>query len=650
MSIFNRITIVGILAMAYSLHADTITVHNETDQKVYLAIYIVPDGTGKRFGYAYNVPPHDTVKVIRPDRECKRKVVGKCVQYADRNLYLSFKSDDLKEQIGSSALPFVNVGNTRGDEFYIGQEGNSLVGYNAASWAGKRATRKVSETAETVAKKATEVAGKMKSSFNDAADDLKKAFADASAKVKESADKAANVFKEMASSSQDFVANKLYNEGLKGTVWKKGIVGTIVKKGIVPAAGEVLLFSKISAQAFRNWFGKKLVPEYCPNVPASLHDVATVDDPDVQKEDIEGLIPYIKKYAPVSYIEKEELYYPMWITEWCLGPQTSILDRSSGKTVIPAGKVTFDNVFELYRQSRLPAFTAEKKKLDEQINGKKLANEQLAKANARLAFLNRVIDYKSAQPVTGSINYEEVYFNNPRCADYGSNPALNKDAEGNLTTPCYVATSEQNGNIYIYYTYFYGFNGPYDIGPFTGDVFDVQNAHEADYEHVTIEIDKNTKNIKRIFYAAHGSTEGLWLDAHHPDIQYEGTHPVTFVARGGHGDYPKSGTYVRIFGIANDITGKDVRWTPKLVRFYPPEDPRFNPKTMGWVVMPGSMGRRGVSAPIKQGWFMNVSGDIGQKYEAAQFCENPTEGKDGAYISCIAKKLPAAKPPAGEWD
>jgi hypothetical protein len=88
------------------------------------------------------------------------------------------------------------------------------------------------------------------------------------------------------------------------------------------------------------------------------------------------------------------------------------------------------------------------------------------------------------------------------CTTWGSNPKKHKDQNGNLTTPIYVVTWEQNGKLYIQYLFFYGFNGPYDLlgGLIQGDVTDVQDAHEGDLEHVTMELDKNSKQLLRIYY------------------------------------------------------------------------------------------------------------------------------------------------------
>lgn len=526
---------------------------------------------------------------------------------------------------------------------------------------------------QSIATGVVSAAGQTKQGFEQAGDQIKKGFETATGKVKDMANKAADVFKDMGNKTQDFFENKIYNKGLK-VAYQKGIEeGAWVKdqainKVIIPAAGEVLLFSKISAQMFRNWFGKKIKPDFCKDFTPQLHNLPTVDDPAVKKEDTEGLIPYIIKYAPISYLQSDEIYFPIWITEWCNGPQTSI-KTPGGQTIVPAGQVTMEAAYELYRESMLPQLRDEKTKLEAE-KAKKPADARLNEINNRLTFINRVIDWKySGKPALntgsktpgepGTIKYDEIYFDNPTCANYGSNPDNNKNAQGNLTTPVYVATSEEDGNIYIYYLYFYGFNAPYDIGPITGDTFDIQDAHEADLEHVTLELDKNTKALKRIFFAAHGTTEGFWLPANHPDISWENGHPVTFSARGSHADYPRAVTYIRIYGIANDITDKGTRWTPKLVRIYPPEDPRFDPKTMGWVCFPGTMGRRGVGHPTGQGWFMkNKAGNIGRDYNSAPICDNPSWGggdpisktaneivAEAKYAECIASKLANAKPP-----
>lgn len=358
-------------------------------------------------------------------------------------------------------------------------------------------------------------------------------------------------------------------------------------------------------------------PNYCPFTYTSNHSnmPKTVEDPSVRAQDSEGLIDDIIKYAPTAFLfraEKKgtintvttnELYSPMWADEYFTSPTTRIKSISTGKEYLK-GKVTFEKMYELSTKCE---------------------------------------------------RNEDLYIGIDQCAIYGSAPERNMQ-NGVLTTPLYVATSEKNGKIYIQYLFFYGFNGPYDIAVMEGRegmMKTLRDLHEADLEHFSVELDKNTKKITRLYYSSHGSNEGFWLDANSPDIEWDGTHPVVYVARNSHALYPKAGTYVRIFGMANDITTRGQLWKGKLIRVYRKNDPRFDPKTMGWLYFSGKMGGQGISAAGNAGWFVEgpIAGDIGRGPGAdPHFCKNPSGGWEGAlddtgYVNCIQSYVPDATIP-----
>jgi len=89
--------------------------------------------------------------------------------------------------------------------------------------------------------------------------------------------------------------------------------------------------------------------------------------------------------------------------------------------------------------------------------------------------------------------------------------------------------------------------------------------HLGDIEHVTLYVKCNddgspAQTIHKMYYAAHNKYEGTWVTG--DDIEYKNAHPITYVARGSHADFPhlKTGTsffstthYIpRIFLFAND--------------------------------------------------------------------------------------------------
>lgn len=355
-------------------------------------------------------------------------------------------------------------------------------------------------------------------------------------------------------------------------------------------------------QNTKNIFGKEAAPIFCAT-NAAIKYAPTVDDPDVIAADTENIIPTIKKYAPILYLCHER-YYPMAAEDYFLAPETQLVYRQGNTKaiVIERGQVTMEKIHE---------------------NSKKYAGK----------------DY---------------FFEIGQCTHFGSNPAQFTDKLGNLSTPVYVTWQKYNNNYYIVYGFFYGFNGAYPINmPITnlplvkGDIAGIQGAHECDIEHITLELNEQ-KQLQRIHFAAHTSGEGTWLPAQHSDIQYEGTHPIVYVAQNGHGSYPRAGTHVRIYGFGNDITCKGKKWVPQLVLLYPEDDPRANPKTMGWAYHSGNYGPRGVDS-FKR--FFDAKGDLpkGQPYENVQFCPNPQNPNNPAdwtkYRACIESKRINAKIP-----
>jgi len=116
--------------------------------------------------------------------------------------------------------------------------------------------------------------------------------------------------------------------------------------------------------------------------------------------------------------------------------------------------------------------------------------------------------------------------------------------------PMYARVSETNSEFIISYTFLYAFNEPYRVLRF----WEV-GAHDCDIEHVTMRIDRDTRELTHVFFSAHGSADGLWLDA--SSVSRVGSRPLVYVAVGSHATYPSAGTYVRIFGLANDVTSAD---------------------------------------------------------------------------------------------
>ncbi|MCX5921878.1 MAG: Vps62-related protein, partial [Candidatus Dependentiae bacterium] len=321
-------------------------------------------------------------------------------------------------------------------------------------------------------------------------------------------------------------------------------------------------------------------------------------------KDTENLASIIQHYAPIVWLQSGEDYFPMNASAYFTAPSTSIKNASDNQVKIPAGQVTFATMFDLFTQ-----YFDTKKPFD-------------------------------------------LYFDIAACTRRGADPK-----QGDLTTNVYVVTSEQKDKIYLQYIYFYGYNGPYDLGPYQKGVVNLQGGHDPDIEHITIELDKNSKQPTRIFYGSTDTQDGNWLAWNDNTIEKSGTHPVAYAARYNHRFYPKMGTYVRMFGMANDITNQGTKWMPNnLVRLYPVADKRFDKNTMGWLYFPGIYGTKDNSIkPLGlQQWFANATWDI-EAPSTAQFCLNipvrDPKNIDAAkmiaqdqidYRICIAKNIPLA--------
>lgn len=115
----------------------------------------------------------------------------------------------------------------------------------------------------------------------------------------------------------------------------------------------------------------------------------------------------------------------------------------------------------------------------------------------------------------------------------------------------YVVWRPKSGGLVdIEYWAFYPFN----------DGFITFN-HEADWERVTVTIDPKGNAAQgkatQVFFSAHKG--GVAIPAGDARIEWDGTHPVSYVAKGTHANYPKAGTYEIPgipLGVAKDVTKK----------------------------------------------------------------------------------------------
>ena len=102
----------------------------------------------------------------------------------------------------------------------------------------------------------------------------------------------------------------------------------------------------------------------------------------------------------------------------------------------------------------------------------------------------------------------------------------------------------------------------------------IGGEHQADLEHIRVRIknneyENNKYEVLRIYYSAHGTDQGRWEKPENIEW-YKGIpngQPIIYVAKGSHANYPKPGTWYRIFGLANDKTKKKgaIIWKPDTV-------------------------------------------------------------------------------------
>jgi hypothetical protein len=184
------------------------------------------------------------------------------------------------------------------------------------------------------------------------------------------------------------------------------------------------------------------------------------------------------------------------------------------------------------------------------------------------------------------------------------------------TIPIYYwIRQDANGIIYLSYMLFYPYSGPYNI-------LYLQNAgeHWGDMEQITFEYlpqvqgTTNDWKLNRIYYGSHGDKDGVWVDE--SKAEKEGSYYVTYVAKDGHGFYPSSSVYFRLFGLANDFTlknSKQISVKPDFSNLihipYKNEYdllPTSVKNEIGLAYYCGLIGKEGIGSLMYKGWFYNA--------------------------------------------
>jgi hypothetical protein len=170
----------------------------------------------------------------------------------------------------------------------------------------------------------------------------------------------------------------------------------------------------------------------------------------------------------------------------------------------------------------------------------------------------------------------------------------NMITSGNAEAPVYVNTFVAGGERIINYTTFFGA----DTGKVVLGIVRI-GSHMSDIEHVTVVLDAKSNDLKKVYFSAHTSTEGVWVDA--ADLELNHGRIVVYVAAGSHGNYAKPGTYIRFGGFGNDVAdGWGKVWIPPDVHYITEDMTAFR-------------GNLGLDHITNWGgsWFMNVKRNVG---------------------------------------
>jgi hypothetical protein len=171
--------------------------------------------------------------------------------------------------------------------------------------------------------------------------------------------------------------------------------------------------------------------------------------------------------------------------------------------------------------------------------------------------------------------------------------------------PIYAYVQKREDKFYITYVFVFPFNGSYEILGIrsVGD-------HPGDLEHLTVELDAD-KNLLRVLFGAHGVLDANWVDV--DEVEFEDGKPVAYVALNGHGLYSKAGVAFRLYGLGNDYMDKGTKWVPETEQIFKWNDPRFDPKTMGWTMFNGRFGgtkergsSEGITSLYNKNWYKGV--------------------------------------------
>ena len=167
-----------------------------------------------------------------------------------------------------------------------------------------------------------------------------------------------------------------------------------------------------------------------------------------------------------------------------------------------------------------------------------------------------------------------------------------------VTVPmlCYVRDTPSHYE--LVYTFCYAYNAPYRVLALMW-----LGAHDGDWEHITVRVNKATDRISHIYYGAHGWRDGVWKAA--GEFETDQSRPVVYIAKGSHACYPHAGRWLRIWAGANDLCERGWRWdADKTLLLHLSASGRDEEdREVGWLRYSGWWEYEGISSPPQQQWW-----------------------------------------------
>lgn len=162
-----------------------------------------------------------------------------------------------------------------------------------------------------------------------------------------------------------------------------------------------------------------------------------------------------------------------------------------------------------------------------------------------------------------------------------------------------INNEQEEKYLYFVFSHMYAWNGSSKI------LWGCAKAgeHQADIEHVTIEVDKTNLQIKRIYYSIHNG--GKWVDVKDVERDEKTNRPIVYIAKHSHASYPNEGNHYRFSFVTKDECDKGIRWDPSQNIIW---IDRFNrsDKSLNWVYFNGDTGDNTTSSLSNKAWFFNI--------------------------------------------